>query len=97
MDPHIMDFLHTGATILAIFAGMWKMRKDISNEIDTKLSAFEQRLEKRFDAIDRRFDEINKRFDRLEERMARIEQNHLDHITTLHSVPSLPPATKEES
>ena len=88
MDPQVIDFLHTAGTIIAVFAGMWKMRKDITNEIDTKITALEQRLDKRFDEIDRRFD-------RLEERMARMEQNHLDHITTLHSVPSIPPATKE--
>ena len=42
-------------------------------------------------------EKIDKRFDRLEERMARIEQNHLDHITTLHAVPSTPPVNTEET
>ena len=90
MEAHIADLLHSAGTIIAIIGFMWKMRRDISTEIDTKLNAFESRLNQRFDAIDARFD-------RLEERMARIEQNHLDHITTLHAVPSTPPVKTEET
>ena len=62
MDPHITDFLHTIVTLLAIYGAIWKIRKDISNEIDIKIAALEARLDKRFKAID--------------ERLARVEQNH---------------------
>lgn len=94
MENHIADILHSAGTIIAIVGFMWKMRKDISNEIDTKITALEARLDKRFETIDNRFDAMGKRFDAMDERLARIEQNHLEHIVTLHAIPSTPPATK---
>ena len=74
MENHLQEVLYAIGTILPIIAFMWKMRKDISNEIDNKIDALERRIDKRFDAID--------------ERLARIEQNHIDHLMQLHVIPS---------
>ena len=81
MENHLQEVLYAIGTILPIIAFMWKMRKDISNEIDNKIDALERRIDKRFDAIDKRFDAID-------ERLARIEQNHIDHLMQLHVIPS---------
>ena len=97
METHIADILHSAGTIIAIVGFMWKMRKDISNEVDIKITALEARLDKRFDAIDKRFDLMEKRLDAMDERLTRIEQNHLNHIVTLHAVPSAPPAPAENT
>ncbi|MYB66798.1 hypothetical protein F4X73_19105 [Candidatus Poribacteria bacterium] len=77
MELHVADFIHTVVLLMSFFGAIWKIRKDISNEIDVKIDD----LDKRFDAIDKRFDAIDKRLDQ-------INQNHIEHLMQLHALPS---------
>ncbi len=88
MSGHFIQALQAIATILAVFAMLWKFRKDILTEVD-----------KRFDAIDKRFDAIDKRFEKIEATLETMQQNHLDHIIQLHVNPHVAPSTsnKEKS
>ena len=83
MNVNPIPVLQTIVTILAIFAMIWKFRKDLLTEVDKKFEA----LEKRFEAIDKRFDAIDRRFDKIEATLETVQQNHLDHITQLHVSP----------
>ena len=88
MNGHFIQALQAIATILAVFAMLWKFRKDILTEVD-----------KRFDAIDKRFDAIDKRFEKIEATLETMQQSPLDHITQLHVNPHVVPPTsnKEKS
>ena len=99
MSVHFIQALQTIATILAVFAMLWKFRKDILTEVDKKFDAFKSDVDKRFDAIDKRFDAIDKRFEKIEATLETMQQNHLDHIIQLHVNPHVVPPTsnKEQS
>ncbi len=106
MSGHFIQALQAIATILAVFAMIWKFRKDILTEVDKKFDTFKSDVDKRFDTIDKRFDTIDKRFDAIDKRFEKIEatletmqQNHLDHIIQLHVNPHVAPPTpsKEQS
>lgn len=43
------------------------------------------------DDMNRRFNQVDARLDRMNVRLERIEQNHLDHITQLHTTASSAP------
>lgn len=83
MGSHTQDILYAIATILPIIAFIWQINKSQMEKIDKRFAEMETRFEKRFE-------QIEKRFDKIEERLTRIEQNHLDHMTALHSLPVIP-------
>lgn len=99
MSAHFVSILQAVATILAVFAMIWKFRKDILTEVDKKFDTFKsdidnrfESIDKRFDAIDKRFDAIDKRFEKIEATLETMQQNHLDHITQLHVNPHVVPS-----
>ena len=101
MNANLVPVLQTIVTILAIFAMIWKFRKDLLTEVDKKFEAFKVDIDHRFDAIDqrfeavdqrfeamdRRFDAMDRRLDKIEATLETVQQNHLDHITQLHVSP----------
>ena len=109
MSVNLVPVLQTIATILAVFAMIWKFRKDILTEVDKKFDTFKVYIDNRFDAIDQRFDAIDqrfeavdrrfeavdRRFDKIEATLETVQQNHLDHITQLHVAPT--PHTPEKT
>ncbi len=113
MSAHFVQVLQTIVTVLAVFAMIWKFRKDILTEVDKKFDAFKsdidnrfesidrrfESIDRRFESIDKRFESIDKRFDKIEAVLENIQQNHLDHITQLHVNPNIVPSTgnKEET
>ena len=84
MSPNLVPVLQTIATVLAVFAMIWRFRKDILTEVDKKFETFTTNVNNRFDAIDNHFDAIDRRFDKIEATLETVQQNHLDHITQLH-------------
>ena len=102
MIVNLVPVLQTIATILAVFAMIWKFRKDILAEVDKKFDTFKgyvdnrfDAIDKRFDAIDKRFEAVDRRFDKIEATLETVQQNHLDHITQLHVAPT--PHTPEKT
>ena len=102
MIVNLVPVLQTIATILAVFAMIWKFRKDILTEVDKKFDTFKvyvdnrfDAIDKRFDAIDKRFEAVDRRFDKIEATLETVQQNHLDHITQLHVAPT--PHTPEKT
>jgi len=47
---------------------------DAVNMIGQRLTAFEKRVDERFDAVDRRFDAVDRRFEAVERRLAGVEE-----------------------
>ena len=48
--------------------------KEIAKLLDTKLEAFEKKVDKKFDAIDRKFDGIDKQFDAIDRKFDAIDK-----------------------
>ena len=68
MNANLVPVLQTIVTILAIFAMIWKFRKDLLTEVDKKFDAFKVDIDHRFDAIDQRFEAVDQRFEAMDRR-----------------------------
>ena len=74
MSAHFVQVLQTIVTVLAIFAMIWKFRKDILTEVDKKFDAFKSDIDNRFESIDRRFESIDRRFESIDKRFESIDK-----------------------
>jgi len=52
----------------------WSDLKEMMNNHDAKMIAFEQRIDRRFEAIDRRFEAIDRRFESIDKRFESIDR-----------------------
>ena len=67
--------------------GINKRIDDLGTGLNRRIDDLRSQMSREHDTLAKKVDETNSRLSETNSRLGRIEQNHLDHITQLHTSP----------
>ena len=90
-----METAITIAAVIIAFATLWwrvtvsltKLAKELPTtaDLDKRIDDLRNQMTREYNHLAQKVDETSIRLDKIETQMQQIEQNHLEHITLLHT------------